>query len=108
MTTDTPKKPIGEDMANGYATKTGESIDEMAGKDALLKELAWKMVKYDQIELKTGKQKYTAYVTNTVDFDPDTDPKSYIVRGLVRYQDFSCDPHRTVIKQLDFKITMMD
>jgi hypothetical protein len=103
-----PKKPIGQGMAEDYATKIGESIDEMAGKDALLKELAWKMVKYDQIELEIGKKKYVAYVTKSVDFDPDIDPKSYIVRGLVRYQDFNCDPRRTIIKNLDFKITLVE
>ena len=97
--TNTPQKPIGQD---------GEPIEETAAKTLLLKELAWRALRYDQIDIRSGRGKVIEFITKSLDYDPDSDPNSYIVRGAARFTDHSGELARATIRELNFRITLMD
>jgi hypothetical protein len=108
MTTNTPKKPIAADIAANYAARLGEPIEQAAAINILLKDISWRVLKFDQTTLKTGRGKSVEYITKHLEHDPDSDPNSYIVRGAARFTDNSGELARVTIKSLDFKITVLD
>jgi hypothetical protein len=73
----TPKKPIAADMANDYAARLGQPIEVEAANNILLKDIAWRVLKFDQITLKTGKGRTIEYVTKSLEYQRDSDPNSY-------------------------------
>jgi hypothetical protein len=89
-------------------THENEPIEETTAKNLLLKELAWRALRYDQIDIRSGKGKVIEFITKSLSHDPDIDPKTYIVRGAARFTDNSGELARSTIKELNFKITLMD